>query len=240
MEINKELIIKIRRELKTKIEPDFRDNFYRFFKKGEQVKILGVRNKFIKKIAGKYFLEIKNWPKKEIFNLSEELLKSGINEEITVGFNFAYRLKKHYETRDFKIFERWFKNYVSNWAVCDDICSHILGEFIFKFPEFLPKLKIWAKSKNRWQRRASSVVLIYSLRRRKYLKEAFKISDILLCDKNDVVLKGYGWTLKEASKFFQKDVFEFVEMRKSKMPRVALRYAIEKMPFEFKKQTMNK
>lgn len=238
MKSNKKIIEEIRRELKAKIEPSYRKIFYRFFKKGERVKILGARNKFVKKIASVHFLKIKNLPKKEIFTLSEELLKSVINEEMSIGFNFAYRLKNQYERGDFKIFERWLKNYVSNWGSCDNFCTHILGDFLYKFPEFLPKLKIWAKSKNRWQRRASAVALIYSLRRKKYLKEIFEITDILVFDKDDLVQKGYGWTLKEANKFFQKEVFEFVMARKQKMPRTALRYAIEKMPKEMKLKVM--
>ncbi|MCG3253336.1 MAG: DNA alkylation repair protein, partial [Candidatus Heimdallarchaeota archaeon] len=54
------------------------------------------------------------------------------------------------------------------------------------------------------------------------------------------VLKGYGWMLKEATKKFQDEVFEYVLKNKAKMPRVSLRYAIEKMPQEMRKQAMAK
>lgn len=39
---------------------------------------------------------------------------------------------------------------------------------------------------------------------------------------------------------FGKEVFEFVMKHKNKMPRTALRYAIEKMPEKLKKQAMVK
>jgi 3-methyladenine DNA glycosylase AlkD len=55
-----------------------------------------------------------------------------------------------------------------------------------------------------------------------------------------MVQKGYGWMLKEASKPHQKEVFDFVMMHKSVMPRTALRYAIEKMPPELKVRAMEK
>ncbi len=43
-----------------------------------------------------------------------------------------------------------------------------------------------------------------------------------------MVQKGYGWMLKEASKPYQEEVFDFVMKNKTVMPRTALRYAIEK------------
>jgi 3-methyladenine DNA glycosylase AlkD len=104
----------------------------------------------------------------------------------------------------------------------------------------LPETKQWAKSPNKWFRRASTVVLIYSLRRGKYLKSAFDAAKILLRDDEDLVQKGYGWTLKEASKFHQKEVFDFIIKNKKLMSRTALRYAIEKLPEKMKVKARKK
>ena len=52
-----------------------------------------------------------------------------------------------------------------------------------------------------------------------FLKEVFEISDILLMDKDDMVQKGYGWMLKEASKKHQAEVFDYVMKWKAKMPQ---------------------
>jgi 3-methyladenine DNA glycosylase AlkD len=82
------------------------------------------------------------------------------------------------------------------------------------------------------------VTLILPARQGLFLEEAFAISDILLLDKDDMVQKGYGWLLKEASKKNQENVFDFVMSRKADMPRTALRYAIEKMPSDMKKKAM--
>lgn len=236
------MVKNIQQELKENIEIDYRNNFYNFFKASdrEKLKFYGVRSPRVKAIAKKYFKEIKELPKRKIFNICERLLQSGNSEEIAIAFAFARRLKKRYEKSDFKIFEKWLKNYVSNWASCDDFCTHILGEFLYKFPEFLPKFKIWAKSKNKWQRRAAAVALIYSLRRKKFLKEALATADILLGDADDMAQKGYGWMLKEASKAYQKEVFDFVMRNKKLLPRTALRYAIEKLPAKLKARAMSK
>ncbi len=68
------------------------------------------------------------------------------------------------------------------------------------------------------------------------LKHVFDIAETLLTDKEDLVQKGYGWMLKAASVHNQKQVFEFLMKHKTIMPRIALRYALEKMPANLKKR----
>ncbi len=60
----------------------------------------------------------------------------------------------------------------------------------------------------------------------------------LLLDTDDLVQKGYGWMIKEASKKYPQEIFEFVTENKNNMPRTALRYAIEKLPADYRKQAM--
>ena len=81
--------------------------------------------------------------------------------------------------------------------------------------------------------------LIYPVRKEgKYLGKIFEIADRLLEDEDDLVRKGYGWMLKEASNVYPKKVFDYVMRKKDKMPRVALRYAIEKMTKSWKERAM--
>jgi 3-methyladenine DNA glycosylase AlkD len=136
--------------------------------------------------------------------------------------------------------ESWLKKHVTNWGVCDNLCCRALGYFIYEFPEYFPKVKKWAVSKNRWVRRASAVVLIYSLEKKISLAPVFEIADILLLDKDDMVQKGYGWMLKVASNHEPNKVFEYVMRHKREMPRTALRYAIEKLSPDLRKQAMAK
>ncbi|MCK5084650.1 MAG: DNA alkylation repair protein [Candidatus Pacebacteria bacterium] len=232
------IILKIRKQLKNNADLEYKKNSYNFFR--EEIRLYGVRTPVVRNISKNYFSEIKDLNKKQIFSLCEELLKSGYIEESVVAFDWAYRIKNRYKKQDFKMFELWLKKYISNWGRCDDLCTHTLGYFLFKFPEFLPEIKLWARSKNRWQRRASAVSLIYSLKRKEHLDNAFFIADILLEDYDDLVQKGYGWMLKEASSVYLNDVFNFVNKNKEKMPRTALRYAIEKMPQKMKKEAMKK
>jgi 3-methyladenine DNA glycosylase AlkD len=108
------------------------------------------------------------------------------------------------------------------------------------YPEYVGRLKKWAKSANRWVRRASAVSLILPARHGEFLADVFEIADILLLDNDDLVQKGFGWMLKEASKLHTKEVFAYIMKHKAVMPRTALRYAIEKMPQEMREKAMEK
>lgn len=232
------LIEEIRKDLKKSADSTHAKQSQRFFK--EAIKSYGVKTPVVNCIAKKYFIQVKAMTKQEMFMLCEELLMSGYNEQASIAFYFLFKLKNNHDMKDFSTFVKWLKKYVDNWGKCDDFCTHALGHFMMQNPKFLPELKKWAKSKNRWMRRASAVALIYSVRREKNLDHAIRIADLLLHDGDDLVQKGYGWLLKEASNKYPKEVFDYVIKNRQKMPRTALRYAIEKLPISMKKEAMKK
>jgi 3-methyladenine DNA glycosylase AlkD len=161
-------------------------------------------------------------------------------EESFVACNWSYSLHKQYTPEDFFVFEKWLSLYVNNWASCDTFCNHTIGTLVERYPLFLENLIRWTQSENRWKRRGAAVTLIIPARHGLFLPDVFRIADGLLLDSDDLVQKGYGWMLKAASEAHQKEVFNYVMKNRFRMPRTALRYAIEKMPAELKKQAMEK
>jgi 3-methyladenine DNA glycosylase AlkD len=232
------IIDEIRKELEANSDKQTKESAQHFFK--EQIKFYGVKTTTVSKISKKYFQQMEGKTKAEIFNLCDTLWQSGYMEESFIACHWSYALRKDFETSDFEIFERWISKYVTNWASCDTLCNHTVGEFIEMFPEFLSRLKVFAKSENRWVRRAAAVTLIIPARKGKFLNDILEIADIMLLDKDDLVQKGYGWMLKAASQAHQKEIFDYVISKKAIMPRTALRYAIEKMPGELKTIAMEK
>jgi 3-methyladenine DNA glycosylase AlkD len=73
-----------------------------------------------------------------------------------------------------------------------------------------------------------------------FLNDVFDLADLVLTDPDDMVQKGYGWLLKEASRKHTSEVFAYVVRNKAVMPRTALRYAIELMPKEMKVEAMKR
>lgn len=237
-------------ELRKHVDRKFQEGAFRFFK--EKVKVLGVRSPQVKQVASKFWPEIKKLPKDEIFQICEELWQSGYIEESFIAINWTNRLIGKLDKADFARFTSWIDKYVTNWASCDIFCTHAVGYLVQQYPDLFDELKTWTKSKNRWFRRAAAVSLIYPLHHPlkfspssrlspiSLLSLIFQISDSLLEDPDDLVQKGYGWMLKEASKTWPQEVFQYVFDRRNKMPRTALRYAIEKLPKDLRVKAMSK
>ncbi len=232
------VIESVRQALKENRDPRIRAGGQRFFK--EKIKIYGVKTAVGVAVAKTHFKAVKDIGKTGILKLCEELWRSGYMEESFIASQWAYFVRDDFEPEDFRVFERWVNKYVSNWASCDTLCNHTVAAFVEKYPVFISELKKWATSGNRWTRRASAVTLIIPARHGKFLKDIFGIADILLEDRDDLVQKGYGWMLKASSEAHQKEVFDYVMKHKARMPRTALRYAIEKMPKDLKKAAMSK
>ncbi len=232
------VIQEIRRELSQHVDQEYHDAAKRYVKEG--IKLFGVRTPIVRKISSKYYSQIRSETKEKILGLCEELLSTGYREENTIAFDWVFRLRKDYVVADFCLFELWLEKYVSNWGACDDFCTHAFGAFVERFPESSAKVKEWTKSSNRWLRRASAVVMIYSIRRKKYLETVLEIADMLLLDQDYLVQKGYGWMLKEASNVYPEEVFNYVMKQKKVMPRTALRYAIEKLSPGLREKAMKK
>ncbi|MBP2145984.1 3-methyladenine DNA glycosylase AlkD [Methanofollis sp. W23] len=232
------VITQIREELREQADPAVQKNSGRFFR--EEVVCYGLKTSAVHVIAKKYWKEIKARDKPEIFGLCEELYRSGYMEEAFIVSKWAHLLNDRYEPGDLAVFRHWIETYISNWAECDGLCTHAVGDFIQEYPEYLDELKCWTQSENRWMRRGAAVSLTMPARRGKFLDEAIAIADLLLTDKDDLVQKGYGWLLKEASRAHRQEIFAYVMEHKKGMPRTALRYAIELMPEEMRAAAMKK
>jgi 3-methyladenine DNA glycosylase AlkD len=228
----------IRQELKGLADEKTRTISQRFFK--EELSCYGIKTPVVTALAKKYWKEIKHREKREIFALCEELYRSGQLEESFIVSTWVYALSGRYGREDLAVFRRWIDTYITNWASCDGFCNHTMGAFIEQYPEYTAELKTWTQSKNRWMRRAAAVSLIVPAKHGKFLPEAIEIADLLLIDTDDMVQKGYGWLLKEASRHHQREVFEYVMRNRRVMPRTALRYAIELIPKDLKAEAMKK
>jgi 3-methyladenine DNA glycosylase AlkD len=232
------VIAEVREELRANADEKTQKSFQRFFK--EDAVGYGVKTAIVRKIATKHWNEVKLFSKQKIFAFCEELFQSDYMEEAFVASFWLPNMIETLEPADLAVFKEWIEKYVNNWAKCDTFCNHTVGGLLEKYPESVSEVKSWAKSENRWLKRAAAVSLIIPAKKGDFLQDVFEISDILLSDENDMVKKGYGWLLKEASRKHQKEVFNYVLRNKKKMPRTALRYAIELMPKELKAEAMKR
>jgi 3-methyladenine DNA glycosylase AlkD len=232
------VITSIRKDLKEHADPETRKSSQRFFK--EEIACYGIKTATVVAIAKKHWKDVKSRNKQEIFGVCEELYQSGMIEDAFIVSTWAHLLADRFEREDLAIFRRWIGTYITNWAACDGFCNHSMGEFIVQYPDTIAELKHWTRSENRWMRRAAAVSLIVPAKHGMFLDDAIEIAGLLLTDKDDMVQKGYGWLLKEASRQHRQEVFDYVMQNKKMMPRTALRYAIELMPKDLRTEAMKK
>jgi len=234
-----DIIAQVRKEIILQSTPDMKKSTLRFYKR--PIKLHGLSCPKIRTISKKYFKEIKHLSKREILDLCERLMQCGFQEEKIVAIDWARELD--IEKKDFSFFERWLKQYINDWGLCDGFAPYILEKFLH-FPETKRKMFQWTTSKNLYVRRAAAVSHLHdaggSKPSKHDIQDRFKIAKALLYDEEDLVQKAYGWLLKNASKTHPKEVYDFVMQHKAKMPRTALRYAIEYYSVDDKKRLMSK
>ncbi len=234
------LLKELRTALKEHASSEIQQSGKRFFKPDEQIATYGINTKEVTSISKQFFSQIQNPSKKEIFNFCEQLWQSRFLEETFIACFWSHKMHVQYQPEDIKTFYHWLAQYVDNWASCDTLCNHTIGDFLQMYPDKINELKIWAKQNNRWVKRGAAVSLIIPARKGLFLEDIFEISEILLSDSDDLVQKGYGWMLKAASESYPQAIYDYLITKKKTMPRTAFRYALEKMPEDWRKEAMKK
>lgn len=171
--------------------------------------------------------------------ICNELLKTQKWNYKTIAFDLIFRVKKQYQKETFNIFESWLFDYVNDWGDCDDFCTHAFGYLLMIYPEFFTRILTWKDHPKFAVRRATAVIFIYAIKKNKYQTfDLLLVSDLLMKDDHYLVLKGYGWMLKVLSEKDPITVYKYLEDNYQEMPRVAFRYALEKLDEVQKKLLM--
>lgn len=233
-----DILENLRADLRAAAEPAHREGSRAFFK--ETINPLGVRVKALNELVARHWRQVRGLDTPAMLALCDTLWDSGVFEEPVVASKWCGRALPRLGPEAFPVFGRWLSTRVDNWAHCDVLCTKCLGELFAPRPELLDQTTPWLTSQNRWLRRGAAVSLVPPARRGLFLERVFRVADALLEDEDDLVRKGYGWMLKEASKPWPQEVLDFVLTRRRRMPRVALRYAIELLPTDWRKQAMAK
>jgi 3-methyladenine DNA glycosylase AlkD len=204
------------------------EKYVRYFKRGEGE--YGEGDVFIGVSMGKVFALAKTFiamPLNEI----EKLLESPIHEVRTGAvsiMDFQARSKKTPESRLKELFSLYIKRHdrINNWDLVDRSAPYVVGGYLFDKPrDILYKL---ARSKNMWERRTSIVSTYYFIRQGD-VDDTFKIAEILLNDRQDLIHKATGSWIREAGKKYPEKLLNFLDEHAATMPRTALRYAIERL-----------
>ncbi|MCK5475513.1 MAG: DNA alkylation repair protein [Candidatus Pacebacteria bacterium] len=218
-------LIQLQEKLKELSDPKQAKILQRFFKTGkgeygEGDVFLGVKVPIQRKIVSGF----RDLSQKDI----ERLLNSNIHEyRMTALLILVSQYEKANEREKKIIFDFYLKNSkkINNWDLVDISASKIVGDHLMKKPRTV--LYKFVRSRNLWQRRIA-IISTFTFIRNNDFDDTLRISKMLLSDKHDLIHKAVGWMLREVGKRDQKIEEEFLKEHYSEMPRVMLRYAIEK------------
>ena len=231
------MLDQIKKELSKLKDPDRAKNLSWFFKTGkaqygEGDVFLGIKVPEQRKIAKKYIhLSLDDL---------QELLNSKIHEHrFTALVILISKYQKAKESVKEEIFNFILENTqnINNWDLVDLSAPRIVGDYLLsKERSILYKL---AKSKSLWERRIS-ILSTFTFIDNNDFKDALTISELLLNDKHDLIHKAVGWALREIGKRDQNVEELFLAKHYLHMPRIMLRYAIEKFDEKKRKKYLSK
>lgn len=169
--------------------------------------------------------------------VADQLFSGPVLEEKIAGVFLLEGLDAQCGDREFALFESWLDR-ISSWADHDALVHDLISPMIRAKPARSKFVFRWAKSPNRWRRRAACVALIRAARAQLLFPKIVKLSASLLADNDDMVQKGLGWLLRETAKFDAKRTLPYLMKIRKRAPRLVLRTACETLPAGLKQKVL--
>lgn len=230
------MLNELRQETRSLANPEKAKILSRFFKTGkgeygEGDQFLGITVPQSRVLARKY--------SGMLLQEVAELLKSTFHEERLVALLILVRkYQKGDEKQKSDIFSFYLNSthWINNWDLVDQSADKIIGAGLRDDRGILYSL---ARSENLWERRIAMIATFHFIRKNDF-KDTFKIAELLLSDRHDLIHKAVGWMLREVGKRDPEAQEAFLREHYRKMPRTMLRYAIEKFSEDRRKFYMSR
>lgn len=141
----------------------------------------------------------------------------------------ARRKKTPVEQRR-ELYELYLRRHdaIDTWDLVDLGCVWAVGGYLFDQQQARDVLYRLARSTGTWERRTAIVSTLYFVRKGD-VADTFAIAEILVDDPQDLVRKAVGGLLREAGNKDRAQLLAFLDRYAPTMPRVTLRYAIERL-----------
>ena len=221
------VINELQKRLKALGDPRVAESSRRFFKTGpgeygEGDRFRGIRVPVLRSLAKEY--QTVTVPD------AGRLLGSAFHEDRLLALLILVRLyTRGDEMLREEIYRLYLKNAkcINNWDLVDSSAEHIVGAFLWDRSR--APLGRLARSSDLWERRIAVMATFHFIKRGEF-GETLAVARTLLSDREDLIHKAVGWMLREVGKRDPGAEEEFLKEHHKRMPRVMLRYAIERFP----------
>ena len=224
----------VRKVMRDKSVEEKRNVLQRFFKTGkgeygEGDRFLGVVVPEIRKVAKMF--------KDASYDVLEVLLESEWHE---VRLCALLILREKYNAEPERVVEFYLAHTggINNWDLVDLSAPYVLGRYLVD-KEDRSVLYELADSYEMWHQRIAVVATLMLIRNGLY-DDTFRLAEMMLQTRYDLMQKAVGWMLREVGKRDQELLCGFLDIYGRKMPRTMLRYAIERFPADIRRYYLTK
>ena len=226
----------IRRVLKDGGSAPHSEEVQHFFK--EEVRSRGWYTAELRKVAVRFRRSMTQEKGMEfVVKVADKLFSGRMLEEKMFAVFLLEGQTESFGQREFRFFASWLDR-VTSWADHDGLVHYLLSPMVSADPAQCRDVLSWAKSRNRWRRRAACVALIRGARKKHFFPEIMRVTELLLDDEDDMVQKGLGWLLREAAKYDARRTVPYLMKIGERAPRLVLRTACETLPVATRKRVL--
>ncbi len=160
------------------------------------------------------------------------LLDSSFHEDRFFALLLLIDTYRRSSEREKDTIYRFYLNHtirINNWDLVDVSAHHIVGVHLFSRNR--KPLYQLAHSPLLWDRRISLIATFHFIRNNEF-DDTFKLTTLLMNDREDLIQKAMGWMLREIGKRDSSAEENYLRQHLTQLPRTTLRYAIERFPEE--------
>ena len=210
----------------------------RFFK--EEIKSHGWATKELRRSATALCRKIREeFGLEFLVRVADRLFTGRVLEEKIYAVFLLEKMTPELSGAEFDLLESWLPR-ISSWADHDGLVHYLIGPMIVAKPARSKRVFLWARSADRWHRRAACVALIHATRKKIVFAQVVRLSNLLLKDEDDMVQKGLGWLLRETAKADARRTVPYLMSIRGRASRLVLRTACETLPEQARKRILSK
>jgi 3-methyladenine DNA glycosylase AlkD len=204
----------------------------RYFRSAGSLGFYNVGTDAMRALARSIYLTHRaDWTIADAMVFADAMIRDRYLEVKSLGIELVARYRRDFAPGLLPVWKRWLAdNHAANWATTDAICCYLIGPLVVRRPDVGVRLRAWTRDRNPWVRRASAVSLIPHVRHGGSLDLVYEVARRLHADRDDLIQKAVGWTLREAGKADEARLERYLRATGPSIPRITMRYAIERFP----------
>lgn len=227
--------ITIRRELKKLSDQKVKTDAERYFK--SVIIFHGIKTPELNSFYRTLLPEIHSEKFNDMLELARILLQSKYAEEKGIAIRILQTLRQGLGFEFLESFEPDFQKHVYDWGTADCLSGKVFRHLIEDGNrKAIGKIVSWRNDSSLWMQRMAAVSFVWLARHGQVTAEVLRVCKSTVKNPERFTQLGTGWVLRELWLAEPKIVEEFILKHHKYLSREGLRYSIEKMPAELRKQ----